>query len=281
MSKGNSNRNRKKNNSGLTPKELELYIRARREGKALSFARGFPAIVELPDNYLPRYTQPKQNRPNKQNDSKVPAIKLDVVELENGTLLDPVSDLLHMVEALDLYAAQCSDELSRVEHCREDCTHELEFRNQGDSVPLDDQRVLAIGKKLQLISEERRDIKNRFEIVKFIKRAFESKTGQDALQFLREILADENRLRAEQGRRVYTPRTDILDDLYEHPLPKYTPPTVDMPMFEELDDMDCPPFDEGEPYPPEFLDILFADAPEYSAVEPFVDEPLILEDEGG
>ena len=273
MSKGNH----KKGNPGLTPKELELYYRARREKNALSFAKGFPAVVELPASYIPRYMNPQKNHSGEQGGPYPPTVRHDMIELENGSLLDPVSDLLHMVEALDLYAARCSDDLSRVEHCREDCTHELESKNLNGEEPLDDQRVLAIGKKLQLISEERRDVKNRFEIVKLIKRAFESKSGQDALQFLAAVLTDENRLRREQSARRYTPRTDILDDLYGYPLPKYVPAAPEVPVPADTDDMD-ELGSEYEPCPLEVLERLIADMPDYLTVEPFIDEPIELEE---
>jgi hypothetical protein len=196
---------------------------------------------------------------------------VDVAELENGSLLDPVSDLLHMVGALDLYAAQCSDDLSKMEHCREDCTHELESKSSCSAEAIDDSKVLAIGRKLQLISEERRNIKNRFEIVKLIKRAFESKAGREAMRFLAGVLADENRLRTEQKARVYTPRTDILDDLYDHPLPKYIPLLPEPPGPEDLDDTEGI-YDEIEPYPPELLERLLSEMPDCAAAEPFIDE---------
>ena len=255
---------------GISPKEVELLCRARVEGKALSYAKGFPDIVDIPaKSKLRDNRQKKSGRHNAL--THVPALKLGVVEMDYHSILGPAADLIHMVEALELYATRCSEELSWIERCREDCTHELELRNCGGK-ELTDETVLAIGKKLQLISEERRAIKNRFEIVKLVKRHFESKAGQEALSFLLTVMADETRVRNEQSQRTYFPRTDILDDLYDRPLPKYAPPPTREPAYDGFDHSlfsDVPEKPTANDCTSEYLESLLDESPELAFADPF------------
>lgn len=248
MDKGNKG----KFKNGFTPKELEIFLRARRDRKTVSFERGFPSIVEIPR------TQQKCNRNDKPHKSVMAQIGADENDLPDGSILGPIEDLLAMVYSLEMYASHYSEGLSMIERRREDCTHELEPRRDGNfSMKLTDEQILAIGKKLQRISEERRTIKNRFEVIKLIKRAFETGQGMDSLAFLLSVVKDVAHIQAEQKQRVYTPRTNELDDLDQmisaQSAPAFVGPDIPSQQYDGLTDDPPGVYDE----PPEIPDEVF------------------------
>lgn len=200
---------------GFCEKDTEILLRAKRENKMVSFdSRGFPVIKEPPQEYHPRH----MTKPD------TPQVGGETVSVQPGSLLSPIEDVLMMAETLELFASHCSERLSDIERRREDCTHQLEPQRDEDGIIVDfipDDMILAIGKKLQRIGKERRNIKNRFEIIKTVKRGFASRPGQESLAFLRTLLAEVAGLVAEQRQRMYTPRTDELDDLFDEPRAKY------------------------------------------------------------
>jgi len=199
----------KKKGLHFSPKDTEILLRAMREGKSVRFdTHGRPIIKDDNRDYQPRYTAK----------SDTPQVGGETVSVKPGSLLSPVEDVLLMVESLELFASHCSDRLSDIERRREDCTHQLEptrYQNDPCAESLSDETILAIGKKLQRIGIERRSIKNRFEIIKVIKRAFTSRPGRECLEFMNGLLAEVAGVVAEQRQRTYTPRTDELNDLFE------------------------------------------------------------------
>ncbi len=196
----------RKKNSSFTQNDMSVLRRAQNENKLVIFERSHPVIKDIPVVFQRRY-QAKHDAPQVGGESYT---------IKPGSLLSPVEDVLMMVDVLELLASHYSEELSMIEHRREDCTHLLEPEHDAEGMKLpgaSDATVLAIGKKLQRISVERRNIKNRFEMIKAMKQAFATLPGQEALAFMRGLLDEAATIIAVQNSRTYKLKTDELDDI--------------------------------------------------------------------
>ncbi len=81
------------------------------------------------------------------------------------------------------------------------------YRSATMGTTLSDSEILAIGKNYSGLVPSAGTIKNRFEILKLIKKWFESADGVSVLLFLEPLPRNVVRLQAEQKERHYKPRS--------------------------------------------------------------------------
>ncbi len=100
---------------------MEVLRRARREGKAVSFARGFPQVVDPPTDRPPNGKGRRHDR-----EEHRAQIGAGLVELLHGVSWVHITDLISMVGSLEMYASHYSEALSQAETGGgKDCTHAL------------------------------------------------------------------------------------------------------------------------------------------------------------
>ena len=223
-------RKHKKKQQGFSPKDMEILLKASREKKSVFFdKKGHPVI--------------KRDEPRYAKKSDTPQVGGETVGVKPGSLLSPIEDIVQMACHLELFAAHCSERLSEIEKRREDCTHQLEPQRDKDGNIIDflsDDMILAIGKKLQRIGKERRNIKNRFEVIKAVKKAFASHPGEECLAFLEGLLQETAAILTTQQQRTYSPRTNELDDIMEEIIEKCSRTTNRIPGQSELGELESP-----------------------------------------